>query len=105
MKLSDGSLFVFGGRESPLKPCLDYGIFRVNEMYGEHSNEDDFSETHLSKGASFIWRGKLSPHSSNEQERTEPYPRWRHSATTVSINGIVNSVVYCLRKEHLGVLS
>jgi len=87
-KLSNGSIFVFGGRESPLKPCLDYGIFKIEELLRKHCTENDADETHLRKRALvFDWAAQLSTDASCVQERIEPCPRWRHSATRVFIRG------------------
>ena len=86
VQLSNGSFFVFGGRESPLKPCLDYGIFTMDEDSLEtnrNSPTDPVKEI-----SNFIWKGALSMQpSETERQRNEPCPRWRHTATRVIIEG------------------
>ena len=95
VKLSDGSIFVFGGRESPLRPCLDYGIFKVDEKYREHCTAERFDETKPNNEVSiFSWKGELSPISPHEQERKEPSPRWRHSATRIFLKGNIFAILH-----------
>ena len=93
VKLFDGSYFMFGGRESPLKPCLDYGFFKIDAM-NHDDNTDEGEETGQGKSILiYRWRDELSSHPSSHSGdvRKKPCPRWRHSATGIFIAGISNS--------------
>ena len=102
--LSDGSIFLFGGRESPLKPCTDYGMFRLDmEVYFGNAAEVDAASY-----SEFIWKGllmktavrndavtRVSDDTKDELKRYEatdlveqPCCRWRHCATAVCLAGV-----------------
>ncbi|XP_065053055.1 tRNA wybutosine-synthesizing protein 4-like [Rhopilema esculentum] len=101
--LSDGSIFLFGGRESPLKPCTDYGIFRL-DIKVDCGNT---AEVVAASYSEFIWKGairkaavsndavtRVSNDTKDDPKRYEatdvveqPCCRWRHCAVAVCIAG------------------
>ena len=87
--LKNGSIFVFGGRGAPTRPCTDYGIFEINteclnkaEACG-HGRDNEL--------ILWSWKADLTgKDSSCDTERVEtdfPCARWRHSATAIDIKG------------------
>eukprot|EP00112_Aurelia_sp_Birch-Aquarium-sp1_P016677 Seg3801.3 transcript_id=Seg3801.3/GoldUCD/mRNA.D3Y31 product="tRNA wybutosine-synthesizing protein 4" protein_id=Seg3801.3/GoldUCD/D3Y31 len=94
--LKDGSVFVFGGRGAPTRPCTDYGIFKINtECFNRN---EEYGHNNDNKTIHWSWKADLTetnlPCDTERLEMEIPCARWRHTATAVDIKGQENVLIF-----------
>lgn len=76
-------LFIFGGRTAPSKPCGDFKLLKFSGLVQERRVESDPPVNGTDDLICFetSWRGSLL------LDRSQPCPRWRHTATAIEVQG------------------